>query len=175
MYLFSCLALLFSGFLVATGDVIAQQAIERQGKNHDVHRTARMALIGIGIGSFLRPWYLTLDRIVKGQTKLDALKKMVLDQMLGSPTIIFTFYTLKENFERKTFEEYKQTLRERYFKTLKTNYKFWPFVQIINFTFVPLHNRILFVNVAAVFWNTYLSWMAYKPITGKALEIGVDS
>lgn len=166
---------LITGILVATGDVIAQQVVEKKGRSHDIRRTARMAVVGLGIGTILRPWYLTLDRIIKGQTKIDALKKMVIDQSVASPTIIFTFYTLKETIEGKTFAEYKKTLQERYFATLQTNYKFWPLVQIINFSFIPLENRILFVNVAAIFWNTYLSWMAYKPTPGTTIDIDLEN
>jgi hypothetical protein len=38
----------------------------------------------------------------------------------------------------------------------------WPPLQLINFTFVPLQYRVLYVNVANLFWNTFLSLQANK-------------
>ena len=160
---------------MAAGDVLAQQLVERRGKSHDIRRTVRMGVVGLGLGCILRPWYLTLDRIVKGNRNIDALKKMVIDQSIAAPNIILSFYTMKEVIEGKSFEEYKQTLKERYLETLKTNYKFWPFVQTVNFLFVPLQHRLGFVNVSALFWNTYLSWMAFKPSTETQFDIDLDT
>lgn len=37
-----------TGILMATGDTIAQQGIEKNGKDHDFLRTARMASYGTG-------------------------------------------------------------------------------------------------------------------------------
>ena len=37
-----------TGILMATGDTIAQQGIEKKGKGHDFTRTARMASYGAG-------------------------------------------------------------------------------------------------------------------------------
>lgn len=37
-----------TGILMATGDTIAQQGIEKKGKDHDFMRTARMASYGTG-------------------------------------------------------------------------------------------------------------------------------
>lgn len=51
-----------------------------------------------------------------------------------------------------------------------TNYKIWPLAQVINFTFVPIQHRVGFVQLVAIFWNAYLSWMANKPIPEATLE-----
>ncbi len=36
----------------------------------------------------------------------------------------------------------------------------WPVLQGINLSVVPLQYRILFINVASLFWSAYLSGMA---------------
>lgn len=55
-----------------TGDVVAQQYVERKGiKNHDVVRTMRMtAFGGCFAGPVLGNWYRFLELNVKGSTPI---------------------------------------------------------------------------------------------------------
>ncbi|KAG9980650.1 hypothetical protein KCU78_g21604, partial [Aureobasidium melanogenum] len=39
------------------------------------------------------------------------------------------------------------------------NWMLWPFVQAVNFKFVPLQHRVLVVNVVSLGWNCYLSYL----------------
>ena len=34
--------------------------------------------------------------------------------------------------------------------------------RVINFRFVPVHHQVLFANVVALVWNTYLSFATNK-------------
>lgn len=52
--------------------------------------------------------------------------------------------------------------RDVYVQTYLTDCIVWPPLQLINFTFVPLRFQFLFVNVANLAWNTFLSLMANK-------------
>ena len=52
-----------------------------------------------------------------------------------------------------------QKLDTTWWPTLQTNWMVWPFVQMINFTFLPLQHRVLFANVISIGWNSYLSWV----------------
>ncbi len=36
----------------------------------------------------------------------------------------------------------------------------WPLLQMVNFTIVPQHLRVLYVNVCNIGWNSFLSTMA---------------
>jgi protein Mpv17 len=57
-------------------------------------------------------------------------------------------------------------IRERLGKTyvtgIKSNLMVWPWVQIANFSVVPLEHRVLVVNVVALGWNCYLSYLNNK-------------
>lgn len=44
--------------------------------------------------------------------------------------------------------------------TLVANWYCWPFINFVNFHWVPAQYRVLFANVAAVFWNMFLSNIA---------------
>lgn len=52
--------------------------------------------------------------------------------------------------------------KEVYWTTYFTDCLVWPPLQLINFSFVPLRFQFLFVNVANLAWNTFLSLMANK-------------
>lgn len=167
--------LFFPGVLVAAGDIVTQQFVERKGTNHDFTRTARMGLVGFIIAPVLRTWYLTLDRIVPGTAKTAGFKKMLLDQSLFAPVMICFFFSVTESLAGKRPHEIKKKLRERYVETLITNYKIWPLAQTLNFTFIPIQHRIGFVQLVAIFWNAYMSWMANKPMSETTLEGIKDS
>ncbi len=42
------------------------------------------------------------------------------------------------------------------YDTLIANWAIWPMVQLVNFRFVPLNYRLLFVNTLAIGWNCRL-------------------
>ena len=88
---------------------------------------------------------------------------MLLDQSLFAPVMICFFFSVSETLAGKRPHEIKEMLQERYVQTVITNYKIWPLAQTLNFTFVPIQHRVGFVQIVAIFWNAYLSWMAVKP------------
>ena len=163
-------ALVFSGVLSATGDVITQQIVEQKGLSHDFCRTVRMGLVGLIIAPVICTWYLILDTIVPGTAKAAGFKKMLLDQSLFAPIIICFFFVVTETLAGKRPREIKKMLQERYVQTLITNYKIWPLAQTLNFTFIPTQYRVGFVQIVAIFWNVYISWMANKPMAKATLN-----
>jgi protein Mpv17 len=55
-----------------------------------------------------------------------------------------------------------QKVREVYVETFVMDCIVWPPLQLINFTFIPVRFQFLYVNVANLAWNTFLSLMANK-------------
>ncbi|EHY64586.1 hypothetical protein NERG_02396, partial [Nematocida ausubeli] len=49
----------------------------------------------------------------------------------------------------------KKVLKD-YFRILFDSYKIWPILQMINFLFVPLEMRVVFISMASLLWNTYV-------------------
>lgn len=61
--------------------------------------------------------------------------------------------------EGKDLEGTKDELKEKLWPTYVFNLKVWPLLQLINFTLVPVHLQVLYVNFMQIWWNVYLSFM----------------
>jgi hypothetical protein len=62
-----------------------------------------------------------------------------------------------------------------FWQTYMTDCLVWPPLQLINFTFVPLKFQFLFVNMANLAWNTFLSWMANSSHGGNSDDHAGDT
>ncbi|KAI9497862.1 integral membrane protein mpv17 pmp22 family [Zychaea mexicana] len=151
-----------TAFLFGTGDVIAQQAVEKRGfEHHEVSRTLRMAGFGGAVaGPVLSTWYRFIELNVKGSTPLNALvKKVAADQLLCAPIFIAGFFSAQGLLEGKSIAQIQEKLENGYTTAVLANYKIWPAVQFVNFYFTPLNHRLMVSNVISLGWNAYLSYM----------------
>ncbi|KAF4636497.1 hypothetical protein G7Y89_g1604 [Cudoniella acicularis] len=145
--------------LFATGDTMAQQLVEKRGlKNHELARTGRMALYGgVIFGPAATTWFKFLQNKVVFQNKnLEIAARVACDQTLFASTNLFVFLSSMAMMEGTSP---KHKLDTTYWTALTKNWMVWPFVQAINFKVVPLHHRVLVVNVVSLGWNCYLSYL----------------
>ena len=148
-----------TAFLFAVGDVTAQQIVERGGtSNHDVVRTARMALYGGTVfGPAAATWYGILQRhIVLSTPRKTMLARVAADQGIFAPVFIGVFLSSMAVLEGGSP---KEKIEKNYASALKANYMLWPAAQMVNFSVVPLEHRVLFVNLVSIGWNSYLSYL----------------
>lgn len=89
--------------------------------------------------------------------KLEIGARVAVDQLVFAPTNLFVFLSTMSVLEGVSPRE---KLAKTYRGALQSNYMVWPFVQIANFSFVPLDHRVLFVNGLSIFWNCYLSYIS---------------
>lgn len=155
-----------TAILMASGDVIAQFAVEKKGiQNYEPSRTVRFFGFGIFVGGpILRTWYIILDKVYKGTGTLVAAKKLATDQLCFAPAFLTVFVSVMGLLRGDSQGEIKDKLKRDFKPILITNYKIWPLVQAINFYFVPLQHRIIVVNFVALGWNTYLAWVAEQKL-----------
>ncbi|KAI0917809.1 hypothetical protein AcV7_007116 [Taiwanofungus camphoratus] len=147
-----------SGFMFGVGDIIAQQAFEKKGKDHDFVRTARATFYGGALfGPLLAKWLQVLDRI-KFSTPLKAIVyKVYLDQTVFTPVIVGFFFGSMTLLEGKGISEARERISQSYVPTLLRNWCVFVPAQAINFAFVPPHMRFFAVGIVSLFWNSYLS------------------
>ncbi|PLN85599.1 peroxisomal membrane protein [Aspergillus taichungensis] len=146
-----------SAVLFGSGDVLAQQAVDRKGwEKHDMARTGRMALYGGAIfGPAATTWFSFLQRHVVLKSKTATLAaRVTADQCLFTPAHLTCFLSSMAIMEGS---DPVDKWRNSFLPSYKANLAIWPFVQGVNFTFVPLEFRVLVVNVVALGWNCLLS------------------
>lgn len=155
---------LTAGSLMGLGDIISQQLVERRGlQQHQTGRTLTMASLGCGfVGPVVGGWYRVLDHFIPGTTKVNALKKMLLDQGGFAPCFLGCFLPLVGVLNGMSAQDNWAKLKRDYPDALITNYYLWPAVQLANFYLVPLHYRLAVVQCVAIVWNSYLSWKAHQ-------------
>ncbi|TQN74430.1 Protein sym-1 [Colletotrichum shisoi] len=145
--------------LFATGDITAQQLVDKRGlEKHDLARTGRMALYGgVIFGPIATNWFKFLQHnVVLKNKNAEILARVAVDQGVFAPVMISVFLSSMATLEGSSVQE---KLEKNYKTALTSNYMLWPFVQIVNFKLVPLHHRLLFVNVISIGWNSYLSFL----------------
>jgi protein Mpv17 len=53
----------------------------------------------------------------------------------------------------------RDRLNAAYVPGLTKNFMIWPWVQFVNFKYVPMEHRVLVVNFISLGWNCYLSYL----------------
>ncbi|KAH7337459.1 sym-1 [Rhizoctonia solani] len=153
-----------TAFLFGTGDIVAQQLVDRKGvKDHDWVRTGRLSLYG---GAVFAPivvnWYVLLDRIpIKSKPAVVA-SRVALDQFAFAPIAVGLFFTCTGLMEGKSVEQVKKKLESSYKDTLIANWVSWGMSRV-GWDFIPLHHRLLAVNAISIPWNAFLSWKGATP------------
>ncbi|KHN85989.1 Mpv17-like protein [Toxocara canis] len=148
-----------SGILGLCGDGISQKLVEkRRWDEYDPARAARfLTITGAYIAPVLVCWFRILERVT-GNPKTVPLKRLFIDQTIMAPpfnaTILFNLRLLEGETPTQSYRSLKRDFLSVWIPSLM----YWPFVQMANFYVVPLNYRVIVVQVAALLWNTFLSY-----------------
>ena len=120
--------------------------------------THYLALIDMAVvfGPAATGWYKLLTRIQLQNPHVTTAVRVLADQCVFASTNLAFFLSSMAWLEGGSP---KAKLESTYVEALKKNWMIWPPVQAINFTYVPLHHRVLVVNVVSLGWNCYLSYV----------------
>lgn len=150
-----------AGQLAPTGSFAAQTQVNWS-------RTSTLAAVGLFYsGPVNHVWFATLERLVRirhraGQVGI----KLFLDQVVFVPSVISGYMTVRGLFEGRSLLDIGTQLQLRLKECTLAAYQYWPFVNALSFSVVPVMYRVLFGNVAALFWNARLSAMSMKSSEG---------
>lgn len=141
------------------GDVAAQTL--NSGVAFDVYRCVRLSLYGVlldgPIGHF---FYKFLDTRIRPDDPKGAqavITKTAIDQLLWAPAMTVVFLAFLTTLEGHP-EAIMSVVQAKLIPIYLANLGIWPLWHIINFRYVAPEQRVLFNNIVAVAWTTYLSY-----------------
>jgi len=161
----------------AFSDVLCQKLIitakeeDDTSTSIDKERLIQAAVTGlIWSGPVTHYWYKILFEKLTLSIKdpiIGLVVQILLDSIIFSPITVSGYFTLRSIMEGSGIEGITDKLSTRLVKTVLGAWKFWPAANIINFGFIPLEFRVLYMNVLSVFWSFYLTYVNGQKIVSK--------
>ncbi len=134
-------------------------ATSPQVNSNDWKRTTHVAITGFAwTGPIGHIWYEILEAGVKVRfAPLALLVRLALDAFLFSPVAVAGYFTWRAALEGRGYDGVAERLQAKWQSTVMASWEFWPLVNAINLSLVPLPFRVLFNNGFSFFWNLFLS------------------
>lgn len=129
-------------------------------------RTLTLAAVGLVYsGPINHLWFATLEKLVRTQHQVRSVAlKLVADQLFFVPVAISGYLTVRGVLEWKSEPQIRRQLQEKVALATKAAWQFWPFVNFVAFSMVPVMYRVLFGNLCAVWWNAKLSFISSQSV-----------
>ncbi|PSC72962.1 peroxisomal membrane [Micractinium conductrix] len=126
----------------------------------DWRQSARFGLVGLTLhGPFFFHGFRWLDaRFGAAATLQKALVKTAAGQITLFPLYTASFFMYMGILEGLPPAQAAIKVQRVLPPTLMTGSMFWPAANVLNFMFVPPTYRVLYANVAGLFWNAWLSY-----------------
>lgn len=151
------------GVLFPSANVMQQVYFRHGGKLDGIKRVdwkevSRFTLYG---GLFHAPlvfnWLKLANRLFPANTIKSLIAKVTMDQSCFAPVGISSFYILMSLLEGRGINGAYEEWINKFPKTWATGIFVWGFLQTINFGFVPVQWRTIFVGCGSFFWTIALA------------------
>ncbi|BGP32596.1 hypothetical protein JCM10296v2_004377 [Rhodotorula toruloides] len=100
----------------------------------------------------------TKEDAVPSVDKVVLARRVAVDQIIMAPISFIVFLVAMGLMEFKSPSAIWLKIQGAFFAILWTNYKVWPFIQVVMFLYVPLKYRVPLSGCINVLWTVYLSW-----------------
>lgn len=171
----------------SAGDILSQK-LANPDREIDYRRAAKTGMLGIFMnGAVLHHWYNFLD-LTFGKSMLSkkgVFLKVLADQLVFAPFSIVVFFGFASclsplppvhcegNTHCSTSDidniavRFLRKMESSFLAVLLADCCTWPFVNFINFSYVPKNYRPSFVGLAQLIWQTYISYMGHNASSAK--------
>uniref|UniRef100_A0AAF5PJI2 Mpv17-like protein 2 n=1 Tax=Wuchereria bancrofti TaxID=6293 RepID=A0AAF5PJI2_WUCBA len=133
-----------------------------QNESFNVARTRQFATMGLVIGPMCHFWYRWLEKTMIRGTKATIISKKIACDIVASPVfgsiLISGLALLEGNSIVDAIAEY----RRKFIRIFVLDICVWPPTQLINFWFLPLKFRVIYVNCVQLFYNCCLSYIKHN-------------
>lgn len=139
----------------------SEELVATTNESLDYVRTRNMTLVGLFQGPFHHYFYHMLERYLPGKNVYCIFKKTLVDQAIASPVCLGIFFFGLGALEQKNLRDINGEVRLKLLDTWKVDCMFWPPTQFVNFLFIPIRYRVIYINVMTVFYDIFLSYIKY--------------
>ncbi|KAM7296529.1 hypothetical protein ISCGN_021688 [Ixodes scapularis] len=146
------------GTVALAGDVISQTFIQNK-PSFDFRQAIIYYIVGLFFtGTLTVLWLMFVEWLVVTDGVAGAAIKTALGLVFFTPPFFLCFLVVHGFLSGHSWEAIRENIRTKYFVILKSRYAFYPVAQFVNFEFVPILYRAIYLSVVALLWNMYLSW-----------------
>lgn len=78
------------------------------------------------------------------------MKKVLVDQLIASPIVIFLFFATLGVMRRESTAETIEEIKHKFIRLYKAEWIVWPTAQVINFWILPNRYRVLYDNTISL-------------------------
>lgn len=148
---------LTSACIAGLSDVVAQNIAT--GRYSSWKRTLAVACFGfLYSGPSAHFWQKFMEYAFQGKRDLQTvLLKVLVDQSTYGPVCNVLFMAFASLvLEGRTMSFTARRIRTDFPAVQRNGWRLWPLAALINYKFVPVQFRVLFINVVALLWTTFL-------------------
>jgi len=169
-----------SSCIMGVSDVVCQQIVskanpvEERSSKLDSTRTLHVAITGcLWSGPITHYWYIVLEKLYTiiaqvfniQNAAVGLIIKLILDSTIFSSVTITGYFTMRSILEGTGLKGAGYKLKTRFLSTLFGAWRFWPLANAVNFWFVPIQFRVLYMNALSFFWTGWLTYVNSKKIS----------
>ena len=155
------------GVLFPSANVIQQTCFQK--KALDLKEVTRFSLYGgLFAGPVIHNWVRFMSRMIPRTTLPYVMLKVMIDQLCLGPVLLSAFLIILTAMEGRTTEEIARQWKEKFLPTFSTAVTVWPVIMAVNYKFVPLKLRSVYIAVCNFFWIIFLAHQKNRDVPWKS-------